>query len=150
MIYAWMLFEWNAERLDLLKYTVWTLKNAKWKSVFNILLGREALVQKLSRIFGQCPNYFWTPTFDSHTKEQLDINCSIPSLIFNEVRMKGRDTINVTGLQGRPFLGKGSTEKKTFSFGHCPNPLTPPPHDPNSGNLVLFFRKSKFKIWKSV
>ena len=53
-----MLFEWNAERLDLLKYTVWTLKNAKWKSV----LGREALVQKLSRIFGQCPNNFWTPT----------------------------------------------------------------------------------------
>ena len=40
--------------------------------------------------------------------------------------------------------------KKTFSFGHCPNYLTPPPHDPNSGNLVLFFRKSKFKIWKSV
>ena len=39
--------------------------------------------------------------------------------------------------------------KKTFSFGHCPNYLTPP-HDPNSGNLVLFFRKSKFKIWKSV
>ena len=59
MIYAWMLFEWNAERLDLLKYTVWTLKNAKWKSV----LGREALVQKLSQIFGQCPNNFWTPTF---------------------------------------------------------------------------------------
>ena len=29
--------------------------------------------------------------------------------------------------------------KKTFSFGHCPNHLNPPPHDPNSGNLVLFF-----------
>ena len=26
--------------------------------------------------------------------------------------------------------------EKTFSFGHCPNYLTPP-HDPNSGNLVL-------------
>ena len=47
-------------------------------------------------------------------------------------------------------LGKTSIEKKTFSFGHCPNYLNPPPHDPNSGNLVLFFRKSKFKIWKSV
>ena len=35
--------------------------------------------------------------------------------------------------------------KKTFSFGHCPNPLTPPP-DPNLGNLVLFFWTSKFKI----
>ena len=40
--------------------------------------------------------------------------------------------------------------KKTFSFGHCPNYLTPPPHDPNLGNLALFFWKSKFKIWKSV
>ena len=40
--------------------------------------------------------------------------------------------------------------KKTFSFGHCPNYLNPPPHHPNSGNLVLFFRTSKFKIWKSV
>ena len=35
-------------------------------------------------------------------------------------------------------FGKTSTEKKTFSFGHCPNHLNPPP-DPNSGNLVLFF-----------
>ena len=38
--------------------------------------------------------------------------------------------------------------KKTFSFGHCPNHLNPPPHDPNSGILVLFFQKSKFKILK--
>ena len=37
-------------------------------------------------------------------------------------------------------------EKKTLSFGHCPNPLNPPPPDPNLGNLVLFFRTSKFKI----
>ena len=28
--------------------------------------------------------------------------------------------------------------KKTFSFGHYPNHVTPPP-DPNSSNLVLFF-----------
>ena len=33
-------------------------------------------------------------------------------------------------------------KKKTFSFGHCPNHLTPPP-DPNSGNLVLFFGRQK-------
>ena len=43
-------------------------------------------------------------------------------------------------------LREGVNEKKTFSFGHCPNHLNPPPHHPNSGNLVLFFRKSKFKI----
>ena len=34
------------------------------------------------------------------------------------------------------YLGKTSKEKKTFSFGHCPN-------DPNSGNLVLFFGHQK-------
>ena len=33
--------------------------------------------------------------------------------------------------------------KKTFSFGHCPNHLTPPPPAPNSGNLVLFFGRQK-------
>ena len=43
-------------------------------------------------------------------------------------------------------LREDINRKKTFSFGHCPNHLNPPPHDPNSGNLVLFFRKSKFKI----
>ena len=32
--------------------------------------------------------------------------------------------------------------KNTFSFGHCPNHLTPPPY-PNSGNLVLFFGRQK-------
>ena len=41
-------------------------------------------------------------------------------------------------------------QKKTFSFGHCPKPLNSPPPDPNSGNFVLFFQTSKFKIWKSV
>ena len=57
----------------------------------------------------------------------------------------------VMGQYGEVLLGirEGVNEKKTFSFGHCPNYLDPP-HDPNSGNLVLFFRKSKFKIWKSV
>ena len=39
---------------------------------------------------------------------------------------------------------EGLNEKKTFSFGHCPNHLTP---DPNSGNLALFFghQNSKFE-----
>ena len=40
------------------------------------------------------------------------------------------------------LLGKTSTWKN-FSFGHCPNHLTPPPHPPNLGNLVLFFWTSK-------
>ena len=35
-------------------------------------------------------------------------------------------------------------------FRALPELPNPPPHDPNSGNLVLFFRKSKFKTWKSV
>ena len=38
-------------------------------------------------------------------------------------------------------------EKKRFLSGIAGITLTPPPpHDPNSGNLVLFFRTSKFKI----
>ena len=42
-------------------------------------------------------------------------------------------------------------KKKNVFFRALPElPKPPPPHDPNSGNLVLFFRKSKFKIWKSV
>ena len=40
------------------------------------------------------------------------------------------------------YIREDINEKKTFSFGHCPNHLNPP-HDPNSGNLVLFFRTSK-------
>ena len=53
---------------------------------------------------------------------------------------KFREDIESSKTKGRDPL------KKTFSFGHCPNYLTPPPHDPNLGNLVLFFRTSKFKI----
>ena len=33
--------------------------------------------------------------------------------------------------------------KTSFPFRHCPNHLTPPPHDPYSGNLVLFFGRQK-------
>ena len=35
--------------------------------------------------------------------------------------------------------------QKTFSFGHCPNHLTPP-LDPNSGNLVLFFGRQNSRF----
>ena len=49
------------------------------------------------------------------------------------------------------FLREGVNGKKNVFFRALPEfPKPPPPHDPNSGNLVLFFRKSKFKIWKSV
>ena len=43
-------------------------------------------------------------------------------------------------VKGRPQL------KKNVFFRALPELPKPPPHDPNSGNLVLFFRKSKFKI----
>ena len=48
------------------------------------------------------------------------------------------------------YVGKGPIEKKRFLSGIARIFLTPPPHDPNSGNWVPFFRKSKLKIWKSV
>ena len=50
------------------------------------------------------------------------------------------------------LVSKGRPQwKKNVFFWALPElPKPPPPHDPNSGNLVLFFRKSKFKIWKSV
>ena len=41
-----------------------------------------------------------------------------------------------------PPITEKVNRKKTFSFGHCQNHLTPPP-DPNSGNLVLFFGRQK-------
>ena len=44
-------------------------------------------------------------------------------------------------------IREGVNGKKTFSFGHCPNHLTPPP-DPNSGNLVLFFSEVKIQDLK--
>ena len=48
---------------------------------------------------------------------------------------------------GRLILGKASMKKKNVFFRALPElPNPPSPHDPNSGNLVLFFRKSKFKI----
>ena len=43
-------------------------------------------------------------------------------------------------------LGKKSIEKNVFfqALPESPKPPPPPPPDPNSGNLVLFFQKSKF------
>ena len=43
-------------------------------------------------------------------------------------------------------LREDNNTKKTFSFKHCPNHQNPPPPDPNSSNLAIFFRTSKFKI----
>ena len=48
------------------------------------------------------------------------------------------------------YFREGVNWKKNVLFRALPELPKPPPHDPNSGNLVLFFRKSKFKIWKSV
>ena len=47
-------------------------------------------------------------------------------------------------------LREDINRKKTFSLGHCPNHLTTPPPDPNSGNLVLFFgrQNSRFESHK--
>ena len=41
--------------------------------------------------------------------------------------------------------GRGQRQKNVF-FRALPESPKPPPHHPNSGNLVLFFRQSKFKI----
>ena len=55
-----------------------------------------------------------------------------------------KPTLSCLATKGRHQL------KKNVFFRALPEFPNPPPHDPNSGNLVLFFRKSKFKIWKSV
>ena len=48
-----------------------------------------------------------------------------------------------------PEVREDINGKKTFSFGHCPNHLNPPPPDPNSGNLVLFFyvKNDVLRVW---
>ena len=51
---------------------------------------------------------------------------------------------NSTGSNNH--LRKDINRKQTFSFRHCPNNLTPPPPDPNSGNLVLFFGRQKRRL----
>ena len=46
-------------------------------------------------------------------------------------------------------LGNTSWKKRMFSFGHCPNYLSPPPPPPNSGNLYIFFGRQKgiYKVY---
>ena len=61
----------------------------------------------------------------------------------NVVLSKCNYSTNRCDLWTELTIREDINRKKTFSFGHCPNHLNPPPHDPNSGNLVLFFRTSK-------
>ena len=44
---------------------------------------------------------------------------------------------------GRALLGKTSVEKKTFSFGHCPNHLNPPPLTPIWATWSSFLRQKR-------
>ena len=44
-------------------------------------------------------------------------------------------TARLTCSSDHNSLREDLNRKKTFSFGHCPNYLTPPPPDPNSGNF---------------
>ena len=64
---------------------------------------------------------------DSTKAWSIDLPCPARYLIFFSLR----EDINT---------------KKKFSFGHCPNHLTPPPPDPNSGNLVLFFGRQNSRF----
>ena len=57
---------------------------------------------------------------------------------------------NKTKRQKQNPIREDLNWKKNVFFRALPELPNPPPHDPNSGNLVLFFRKSKFKICKSV
>ena len=65
-------------------------------------------------------------------------------LIRTPLIVKSNNPLSLVGSKGRPQL------KKNVFFRALPESPKPPPHNLNSGNLVLFFRKSKFKIWKSV
>ena len=69
------------------------------------------------------------------------------SVILTGGKNRPKEVFRLSNVWGSQDLVREEVNRKnTFSFGHCPNHLNPPPHDPNSGNLVLFFRKSKFKI----
>ena len=74
------------------------------------------------------------------------------SLAKNYIAFTLNDTIlpYSTGKASKKvWLREGVNWKKTFSFGHCPNYLNPPPlppPDPNSGNLVLFFGRQDLKV----
>ena len=72
----------------------------------------------------------------SRSRCSVRLKCDIicPSSVFRLFQSNPRIATSL-GL----FVREGLNEKKTFYFGHCSNYLTPPPHDPNSGNLLLFF-----------
>ena len=82
-------------------------------------------------------SWFTFLLLDSCFNTQLCHKCLGPLLLW---------AASLTNLNGLCVLGKTSIQKKTFSFGHCPNHLTPP--WPQFGQLGPFFRTSKFKIWK--
>ena len=76
----------------------------------------------------------------------FSVNISIltTSKNFKLASAKGRGTSVKAQHQ---VLGKGSTEKETFSFGHCPNYLTPPPW-PQFGQLGPLFSDVKIQDLK--
>ena len=56
---------------------------------------------------------------------------------------------NILHCSNSAILGKTSIEKKkTFSFGHCPNYLTPPPPWPQFGQLGPLFSEVKIQDLK--
>ena len=88
--------------------------------------------------------------FAVHLYNDFDVDVDVDvSVGVDDVDIGADDVYIGVGVDDVDFgadgvdVREGLNEKKTFSLGHCPNH---PPHDPNSGNLVLFFRTSKFKI----
>ena len=83
--------------------------------------------------------------FEAEDLVQLTVS-SLASLGMLEDVPEHADEDNSDLVDEQATVREDINGKKTFSFGHCPNHLTPPtPPDPNSSNLV-FFRTSKFKI----
>ena len=63
---------------------------------------------------------------------------------------RSENSLNIFAFQSNSgdTVREGINEKKTFSFGHCLNYLTPPPPPMTQirATWSSFFRKSKFKI----
>ena len=65
-----------------------------------------------------------------------------PNISSLKLSLKNEDTI--VGIKAwRELLREDINRRKMFPFGHCQNHLTPPPPDPNSGILVLFFGRQE-------
>ena len=110
----------------------------------SILLSRHFVVKPVETLF-QSTNVF--PTIECSTSRTLAAKASFKLLStrFENFHLESFFCMSVIGKESyaysieRDQLREGLNGKKTFSFGHCPNHLTPrPPPDPNSGNLVLF------------